>query len=718
MHAAGSGLGGGGGADGCVGVWCAMPGVDEGWEAAFELAAIVGSSGDAIVSRSLDGTIRTWNPAAEVLYGYRAAEVVGRRISLIVPADRVGEERVILDRVVAGERIEDFETERLRKDGSRVGVWLTVSAVRGRGGEVVGASVIARDVSARLVADAARQELDVAQRFRSAFMDAPFGMAMVGLDRGGLGVVLESNAELRAMTGCGEGQLSGMGFELLVHDDDRESFLGIARAVAAGQQRAVGREMRLRDGVGAQPLWALLTVSLMYDGGGEPLCLLVLAHDMTDRRRFDEQLQHLADHDWLTGLLNRRRFEIELERQVAYMRRYGTSIALVLLDLDNFKYANDTFGHKVGDDAIATTARVLRGRLRSTDLLGRLGGDEFAIVFPETDLEQATAILEGVLGNIRTEVRVDGRDTRFTASAGLALASRESALTGEELLVGADVAMYEAKRTGRDRLVVYSDELRRRTDASQSWVERIRQALERDDFLLYAQPILNLQSGQIDHHELLIRMRSASGELILPGHFLDVAESFNLIGAIDRWVVGQAIDLLAAHRRAGSELCLEVNLSGRSVSDPQIALLVEQAVAERRLDPSKLIFELTETAAIENMFEAKRFVERMRGLGCGFALDDFGAGLGSFYYLKHLPFDYLKIDGEFIKKLLTATADQLVVQSLAKIASGLGKRTIAEFVGDEQTMALLRSYGIDYSQGFHIGHPQPLCAPPATGGAI
>lgn len=675
------------------------------WEAASQLAAIVESSRDAIIGKAPDGTIRSWNRAAERLYGYAASEVIGQPISIIIPPEHAGEDREILARVLAGEPIEHFETRRVRKDGSYVSVSLSASAVRDAAGEIVGASVIARDVSDRVAADVVRRELDVARRFRAAFTDAPVGMALVSVDSERFGMVLETNPALCATTGHTDCEIVQSRLQSLAHDDDRTRLLQTARAVASGELRTGHGEIRLLHAAG-QPLWVSLSLSLMRDADDRPLHLLVLVQEITERKLAEHELRHLADHDPLTGLFNRRHFVHELERQVSYVQRYGTQAAVVLLDLDHFKRANDSFGHKAGDDLIAAVGRVLRERLRKTDLIGRLGGDEFALVLPEVELEIATMIVEDVLQQIRSDVRVEGSDTRFTASAGIALVAGPTELAGEQPLVAADLAMYEAKRAGRDRLAVYGPELQQRTRSRRGSIERIREALEGNKLLLYDQPILDLRTGGIEQHELLIRMHGPDGEIIPAGGFLDVAERFGLIEAIDRWVVAQAIDLL--EREARTDLCLEINLSARSVTDPRIPLLVEQAVVDRRLDPSKLIFEVSETVAIANVVDARRFADRIRGLGCRFALDNFGAGFGSFYCFKHLPFDYIKIDGEFITRLLTGTTDQLVVRALVEVARGLGMRTIAEFVGDEDTVALLRSYGVDYAQGFHVGHPWPI----------
>jgi EAL domain-containing protein (putative c-di-GMP-specific phosphodiesterase class I) len=249
-----------------------------------------------------------------------------------------------------------------------------------------------------------------------------------------------------------------------------------------------------------------------------------------------------------------------------------------------------------------------------------------------------------------------------------------------------------------------------------TWSERIRDALEHDRFVLFQQPIRDLRLDEVTRHELLLRLPSETGELIPPGTFLYIAEQFGMIQAIDRWVLRTATRLIKRLEDDGTPVTLAMNLSGASITDPELLEVVEAEIAGTGIDPRSLIFEVTETAAIVNIEKARRFAERMAELGCAFALDDFGAGFGSFYYLKHLPFDYLKIDGDFIRQLPSSKPDQLTVKAIVQIAHGLGKRTVAEFVGDEETLRLLHRYGVDYAQGYHIGKPMSVSQtwPPST----
>jgi EAL domain-containing protein (putative c-di-GMP-specific phosphodiesterase class I) len=274
--------------------------------------------------------------------------------------------------------------------------------------------------------------------------------------------------------------------------------------------------------------------------------------------------------------------------------------------------------------------------------------------------------------------------------------------------------MYDAKETGRDRYAFYAsgDEAEQpRIRVRLTWVDRIRAALRDDRLILHAQPIVPLTGAQPGMQELLLRMVSEGGDVILPGTFLYVAERFDLIQEIDRWVTTNAIRLLAQTPPGSAGMPMSVNLSGKSMADRELLRVVEAGLRETGVDPGRLVFEITETAAITNIQLARQFSERLRALGCRLALDDFGSGFGSFYYLKHLPFDYLKIDGEFVTACLTSRTDQLLIEAVVNIAHGLGKLTIAEYTPDDETLEFLRRRGVDYAQSFHTGGPRAIELP-------
>ena len=368
---------------------------------------------------------------------------------------------------------------------------------------------------------------------------------------------------------------------------------------------------------------------------------------------------------------------------------------------------------------LTAIARLLVQRTRDTDVVGRLGGDEFGIVLSHSSGEDAEGVALSLLHELREDrsTVVNEQPVSVAASIGLRVLARGEGLTADELIVEADVAMYDAKETGRNRVSVAGSDsieptrLRRRLAMS----DRIRRALARDDgFVLYEQPICALGTGEVDRTEILVRMPDGEGELLPPSSFLPIADHFGLMPSVDQWVIVHAIELLAARQKAGINVGMEVNLSGTSIGDPAVIDFIAESVRSAGIDPTALIFEVTETEAIVNIDRARVLSRQLSSLGCQFALDDFGAGFGSFYYLKHLPFDVVKIDGDFIKTLPRSTSDQLTVQAIVTIARGLKKRTVAEFVGNERTVDMLRAYGVDFAQGYHIGKPAPATLAPAA----
>ena len=592
-------------------------------------------------------------------------------------------------------------------DDSTCWIDFAASLIRHEGGRPLYFVVQSTDITEQRRTEEERREAE--ERFRRAFEDAGTGMAVIGVAPENEGRFLEVNDQLCQITGYPREQLLRMTEASLLHPDDLGELDEGIRRLMSGDSPAHRAEVRLISASGGT-VWVSISNSVVRHSGGTPQMRLVQMLDISERKRFEGQLQHLADHDPLTGLINRRRFEEELERELMAAKRYGRSGAVLVLDLDNFKYVNDTLGHSAGDKLIVSVSALLRRRLRESDTLARIGGDEFAVILPDCNTAQAEAAADGLLTTIREGMLEQHRGGRSSASIGVAPYSDDVESTGEEMLVEADVAMYEAKERGRDRVEVFE-----RDESAQSplhgrltWARRIEHALTDGGFELHAQPILSLRDDPVPRHELLVRMAGENGDLIPPAAFLGVAERFELIQAIDRWVVSQAIELLADRQRAGSPVRLEVNLSAKSVTDPDLPDLIEDRLRTAQVDPRGLIFEVTETAAIVNVDRAQLFAERLGELGCGFALDDFGAGFASFYYLKHLDFDLLKIDGEFIRGLPDSRTNQLVVRSLVDLARGLDKDTVAEFVGDERTLELLRSLGLDYAQGFHVGRPVPI----------
>ena len=544
---------------------------------------------------------------------------------------------------------------------------------------------------------------EVRERFESAFDNAPIGMALIATDHRWLQV----NDALCRITGRTEAELKATTLRAITHPDDIDLDAQNLSRLLAGQISSYQVEKRYQHTWGHY-VWVLVTASIVRDEDRSPLYLVSQVQDISERKELARRLEYFVNHDFLTGLFNGRHFEHELAKETARAARYGAPGAVLVIDLDNFKDINDTFGHKAGDDVLKGVAGLLRQRLRHTDLVARLGGDEFAVLLPQADADHAQSVADEVVKALGRQAAVlADQSIRVTASIGVTMFD---GLTDIEILAYADRAMYEAKEGGRNRFAMYRPvgTGKERGSTRLAEAERIRRALEQDRLILYCQPILDLGTNQIYQYELLLRLPDEDrGEPLPPSAFLYGAERFGLIQSIDGWVVRKAIALISAHARAGDRLVLHVNLSGKSIGDRKLAALIEEALAEGGIDPARLTFELTETAAIANVENAKAFATRLRAKGCQFALDDFGAGFGSFYYLKNFPFDCLKIDGDFIRSLATSPMDRLVVEAIVSIARGMGKKTVAEFVADEETVGLLRDIGVDCAQGYHIGIPKP-----------
>ena len=562
--------------------------------------------------------------------------------------------------------------------------------------------VLARDMTAIRRRE---QQLRAARdQSRQLFDEAPHGAVLIS----GEGIVGQINPALGILAGVAPPDV--VGHQLA--DGPLSDLLspGELQGLLEGNSAKMTAERTLHTSLGAV-VSAEVTAVLLSTADGPSRSLLLTVVDVSERKRFEQQLAHLAEHDPLTGLANRRKFDSELAGHLERCRRYGAQGAVIMLDLDNFKQINDTLGHGAGDQLIISVASVLRQRLRTSDVIARLGGDEFAILLPVLDRAGAETVAADLVQLIRNTVSVlDGsRPRTITASLGLVLI-QDPNMTASELLSTVDMTMYDAKDAGRDRYVVHdtTEYPVPRSGARIAWVGRIETALHNDGFRIHAQPILDVPAGEVTGAELLIRMIDDQGNLIMPGRFLYIAERTSLILGIDSYMLTQAAQVLGMLREIHPSFTISVNLSGRNVGHPAISALIPQLINQYNFNPNNLILEITETAAVANIETARTFAEHLRGLGCRFALDDFGAGFGSFYYLKHLVFDYIKIDGEFVQKSPSNPADRLIITSIVDIARGLGKTTVAEFVSDPAILTTITALGVDRAQGYHIGRPTPV----------
>ncbi len=572
--------------------------------------------------------------------------------------------------------------------------WLRVSTRRLADGEPPHSVVVSfTDVTEQRLHE--RRLAEAEERLRTLFENAPNGIVLAGLD----GRFSAVNPAFERLVGRSADELAGTRVAAIVHPEDLEAFDADVRALLPGTATPLRADVRLLDAHG-DPVWVQLDVAVLRDADGRPEHLLAQLQDISERRRHAEVLAEIADHDDLTGLLNRRGLDRELERQAAHARRCGGDGAVLVLDLDHFKYVNDTHGHKAGDQLIRDVADLLRTDVRADDVVARLGGDEFAVLLPQGTEAAAAAMARSLLARLRSR--------SVTASIGVAAFDGES--RAEDVLVRADLAMYDAKEGGRDGVACYDDSPAGQPaiKARMTWLNRLRAALDDGGLRLLAQPIERPGGGGPVMHELLLRLVGDDGELVPPAVFLPIAERFDLVQRIDRWVVGEACRMLAGARRAGRPVAFTVNLSGKSLAGSGLLAHLEGALAAAGADPRDLVLEITETSAVEHMEDAQAFATAVRALGCRVAIDDFGAGFGSFHYLKHLPFDYLKIDGEFVTHAPDSRPDELIVGAVRDLAHGMDRQVVAEFVSDARLRDWLADRGVDLVQGYHVGRPVPV----------
>ncbi len=458
----------------------------------------------------------------------------------------------------------------------------------------------------------------------------------------------------------------------------------------------------------------------IHDRGGRTIGAIMVFHDVTYARQLERELSYHASHDALTGLCNRRQFEIALDQALEDAAAEGREHALCYLDLDQFKVVNDTCGHGAGDELLRQLSGRLATKVRDSDVLARLGGDEFGVLLYGCDARRACAIAEELRGTI-CEFRFSHKEHRFQVGASIGVVAIHAGTgTVADVLGAADVACYAAKERGRNRVHLYQPDDRELQErrGEMHVVSTLQRALQDGRLRLFSQDIVALsEQARPGHRELLVRLVDDGGRLLAPMSFIPAAERYDLMPAVDRWVLGAACRFLAGTEGADGGGVWAINLSGQSLGDEAFLDYAARTVREARVAPQRLCFEITETAAIAHLGRASRFMNVMRGMGCRFALDDFGSGLSSFGYLKQLPVDYLKIDGTFVRDMAEDTIDHAMVEAINRIGHVMGLKTVAEFVEDEAALNAVRALGVDYAQGYWVASPRPVeAAHPASAG--
>lgn len=459
--------------------------------------------------------------------------------------------------------------------------------------------------------------------------------------------------------------------------------------------------------------------SPISDNQGRTLGRVLVIHDVSIERELSHALDFQSRHDGLTGLVNRHEFERVLERALDGIPEGTSGHVLLYLDVDQFRLINDTSGHTAGDALIRELTGLLRRQLRREDVVARLGGDEFGVLLRQTSVELAAKVAERLRQEINA-FRFTYGQNRFQVSVSIGVVPIDhSRANVTDLLSGADLACYAAKDAGRNRIHVYDRDDRRMRErhGQMQWLPRLQQALEHDQFVLHDQQIESLGPGVHPHRmrELLIRLKSDQGDLTPPGAFIPAAERYGMMAQLDRWVITHAFQtvgrLVRTHAAELEDTVFTINLSGQSMGSGSTSRFIQEQVDRHDVDPARFCFEITETAAITNFSQARHLIQTLKEIGFRFALDDFGSGLSSFGYLKRLPVDFLKIDGQFVRDMVRDPVDRAVVKSIREFTTVLGIRTIAEYVEDRETLELLRDLGVDYAQGYFLGAPTPFCDP-------
>ncbi|GMR01382.1 MAG: hypothetical protein BMS9Abin19_0761 [Gammaproteobacteria bacterium] len=506
--------------------------------------------------------------------------------------------------------------------------------------------------------------------------------------------------------------LIGKNINTLVLDEDITTAEELITRCRMNPDHVQRCDLRVTD-INEKTIWIRATTRNITEADGSHNILFV-CEDITEAHSLNEQLSYQASHDALTGLVNRREFEHRVGLALEKSRTTGQEHALFFIDLDQFKVINDTCGHLAGDYLLRELVAILNPLIRQGDTLARLGGDEFGVLLENCALSKASGVADLILKRVN-DFQFKWEKSSFSIGASIGVipvTQHTSSIT--ILMTDADAACYIAKDQGRNRIHIYSpgDEQIASHHGEMSWVTRIQEALNNDQFVLMAQTIVPLQKKNTghSHYEILIRMVGDDNSLITPDNFLGIAERYNLSPAIDRWVVRNTFDWL--HKNPGSldalELC-SINLSGNTLSDESFSDYLIKQFETYSIPSHKICFEITETAAIANLEVAQRFIHSFsKELNCKFSLDDFGSGLSSFAYLRTMPVDFLKIDGLFVRDMTLDPINLAMVKSINEIGKIMGKKTIAEFVENENILKQLKLIGIDYVQGYYISRPVAL----------
>jgi diguanylate cyclase (GGDEF)-like protein/PAS domain S-box-containing protein len=658
--------------------------------------AIVESCEDAIISKTLTGVVSSWNLGAQALFGYSAEEMLGRSMLVLFPPDRLDEECFILEKILEGEKVSHFETVRLHKDGHAVQVSVSISPIRDGLGRVVGASKIARDISAQ---KAAQQQQRLAA---SVFTNTHEGIAIT--DR--CGRMVDVNAAFTRITGYDKADV--LGRSPLMFRSSRqgpELFAAMRRAVVARGEWKGEMWSRRKDG---ESFSAWVTVSKVCEDAGRARNFVVLFSDVTVLRLQQEQLERGAHFDPLTGLPNRLLLSDRLHQAMTQCQRNAQSLALLYLDLDGFKHVNDQFGHEVGDELLVAVASRMKLALREVDTLARMGGDEFVAVLADVQgLEGGIHLAKRVLAACSEPIDVQGHALRVTASIGITLYPQDLA-EADQLMRHADLAMYQAKQGGKNRFHVFDSAEDAEVKSRSAQQDRIALALERQELRLHYQPKVNMRTGAVVGAEALLRWQHPQRGLLAPIAFLPAIERHPLMDAVGTWVLQAALQQMSDWAAQGLALAVSVNIAARQLQQQSFGLQLAALLARYPgVPPHCLELEVLETSALQDIASTAAIMQDCHRLGVQFAIDDFGTGYSTLTYLRHLPVATLKIDQSFVRGMLEDRDDLSIVKGVIGLALAFHREVIAEGVETVAHGQRLLELGCDKAQGYGIARPMP-----------
>lgn len=667
-----------------------------------QLESIVSSSEDAIVGKSLDGRVLSWNQGAEKIFGYGASEMIGTPIEKLIPAQRKGEETLILERIAKGQSIEHFETVRLRKDGAEVHVSVTVSPIKDANGRIVGASKIARDITRRKQAE---QKLILTS---SVFTHANEGIAITDAN----GRILDVNQALLRI--CGYAREDVIGNLPTLFRSSRqgpEVLAGLLNTLKL-QDHCQGEVWsRRKDG---EAYAGLLTISTVRNPEGQVQNYVGIFADTTALKNQQDQLDRISHYDPLTGLPNRILLTDRLQQSIAMAKRHSKYVGVIYLDLDGFKQVNETYGHEQGDEFLIQMALGIKTSLREVDTLGRIGGDEFVAILEGVPTPQeCVRLAEKLLRVCASPLQIGSEILRVSASMGLTIYPQDEA-DAEQLLRHADQSMVDAKQSGKNRVHIFDSQQFAELRSRHHMHDQIALALVNQEFLLHFQPKVNMRTGEVMGAEALIRWAHPSQGLLGPAAFLPSVEGHALSDSICDWVILRALAQMQEWQETGLHLPVSVNVGARQLQQRNFpAVLAKHLAAYPQVDPANLELEVLETSALEDTDVVTAVMEACRALGVQFAVDDFGTGYSSLTYLKKLPAGLLKVDQSFVRDMLTDHEDLAIVKGVIGLAKAFHREVLAEGVETVAIGIKLLELGCELAQGYGISRPMPAEAVPA-----